>query len=204
MNHFDTIAEQWDQDPRRLVRARAVADAILEHVPGLEGKKGFEYGCGTGLLSFCLHPHLSSITLADNSEGMLSVLQQKIAASGLTHMHPVKLDLTTDPRPLYAYDLVYTLLTLHHIADTAHILQAFYDILTPGGTLCLIDLVQEDGSFHDEEFHGHNGFDTEALEQQLEEAGFHHVSCRICYEVVKKKGDGVERRYPLFLITGSK
>jgi ubiquinone/menaquinone biosynthesis C-methylase UbiE len=48
-------------------------------------------------LSFALQEDLGQITLADTSQGMLDVLSEKIAASGVTNMHPVRLDLSTDP-----------------------------------------------------------------------------------------------------------
>ena len=49
------------------------------------------------------------------------------------------------------FDLVYTLMTLHHIPDTAKILGSFQALLQPGGVLCIADLDKEDGSFHSHE-----------------------------------------------------
>ncbi len=75
---FDQRAKTWDDDPMKAARAQAVADAIRARVPLAPTMTGLEYGCGTGLLSFALHPNLGRIALADNSAGMLAVLQQKI------------------------------------------------------------------------------------------------------------------------------
>ncbi len=54
-----------------------VADAIRKAVPLSKEMKAFEYGCGTGLLSFALQPDLGEITLADTSQGMLEVLARR-------------------------------------------------------------------------------------------------------------------------------
>src|ERR1035437_8778978 len=117
MNEFDQKAKNWDDDPVRVSRARAVADAIRKHVPLTPDMSAMEYGCGTGLLSFELRGDIGPITMADSSDGMLLVLRDKIAALGAVNMNPVKLDLAVDRVPDDRFDLVYTLMTLHHIPD---------------------------------------------------------------------------------------
>ena len=93
MTNFDERARDWDSDPKKVERARAVAEAIRKALPLSANMTALEYGCGTGLLSFALQEDLGEITLADTSQGMLDVLSEKIAASGVTNMHPVRLDL---------------------------------------------------------------------------------------------------------------
>ena len=99
MTNFDERAKDWDSDPKKVERARVVADAIRKSIPLSNEMNALEYGCGTGLLSFALQSDLGQITLADTSQGMLDVLKEKIVASGMTNMHPVRLDLATDPIP---------------------------------------------------------------------------------------------------------
>ena len=76
--------------------------------------EALEYGCGTGLLSFALRPYLDAITLADNSAGMLEVVQEKISAAGAQNMFPVRLDLSIEPPLPRTYSLIYTMLAMHH------------------------------------------------------------------------------------------
>ena len=64
---FDSRARTWDDDPMKTARALAVAEAISARIPNLTGLCGFEYGCGTGLLSFALQPRLQHIARADSS-----------------------------------------------------------------------------------------------------------------------------------------
>jgi ubiquinone/menaquinone biosynthesis C-methylase UbiE len=199
MSDFDNKAKDWDEKPGRIERANAVAAAIREQVTLSRKMTAFEYGCGTGLLSFALQPFLGPIMLADSSTGMLEVIKEKIAASGIKNMTPLKLDLAVDPLPMERFDLVYTLMTLHHIPDTADILKKFLAILEPSGSLCVADLDKEDGSFHDYDFGGHNGFDRQQLKELLLQIGF--IKVRFTTPFAMKKAAQV---YPLFLVVAEK
>ena len=55
--NFDVKARTWDT-PEKAERAQAVADLIRSKVKLTRDMSGFEYGCGTGLLSFCLRDQL--------------------------------------------------------------------------------------------------------------------------------------------------
>lgn len=199
MNDFDEKARAWDSDPVKVERAKRAAAAIRRRVRLDRKMTALEYGCGTGLLSFALQPYLGPIVLADNSAGMLEVLRGKIAASGLTNMTPLRLDLATDPFPPQRYQLIYMLMVLHHIPDTDLILRQLFNMLERPGTLCIADLEAEDGSFHSSAFDGHHGFDREALCGLLLEAGFKRVRSSIFF---KNPRNG--RNYPLFLAVAEK
>jgi ubiquinone/menaquinone biosynthesis C-methylase UbiE len=204
MSNFDERAKDWDSDPKKVERARAVADAIRTAIPLSTQMKGLEYGCGTGLLSFALQSELGEITLADTSQGMLDVLREKIASADARNMHPVRLDLATDPLPEERYDLTYSLMTLHHIQDVGDILVKFRDLLAPKGYLLVADLDQEDGSFHtDGSTDVHLGFDRGELQKMVEESGFGNVSFSTAYEIKKKIGNE-EKTFPVFLMTAQK
>jgi SAM-dependent methyltransferase len=195
MDEFDLKAATWDLDPVKVERAARVAQAILAQAGPLEGVRGLEYGCGTGLLGFHLRPHLAHLTLADTSAGMLAVLREKIAARGLEGMEPLELDLARGPVPGLRFGLVASLLVLHHLKDTAGALRAFHALLEPGGLLAISDLDLEDGSFHGPGVDVHPGFDRTALAGHLEEAGFRDLRFSTPY-VMEKDG----ARYPLFLV----
>ena len=200
---FDSKAKTWDADPMKVARAEAVAVAIRAGVPLSTQMSGFEYGCGTGLLSFALRDDLDQLTLADSSPGMLDVLREKIATSGIANMHALQLDLTVDAPPAQRYDLIYSLMTLHHIPDTARTLRELHTLLAPGGHLCIADLEQEDGSFHDFDKSVHWGFAREALQQLAEQAGFRAVRFSSVFNIEKSKKDG-PRNYPVFLLIAEK
>jgi len=114
-------------------------------------------------------------------------------------MRTVKLDLLVDPMPAERYDIIYSLMTLHHVADTDRILRSFHATLTTNGLLCIADLDAEDGSFHGAGFDGHLGFDRARLGAQARKAGFATVEFSTVYEIEKEVG-GRSRRYPVFLM----
>ena len=132
-----------------------------------------------------LHGELQRITLADSSSGMLQVLQKKIDVSGVANMHPLKLDLTTDPMPTDRFDVIFSLMTFHHISDTGKILRDLYALLTEPGYLCIADLDSEDGSFHSADFDVHTGFDREALGQMARQAGFREIVFSTVFTISK-------------------
>jgi ubiquinone/menaquinone biosynthesis C-methylase UbiE len=204
MTNFDERAKDWDSDPKKVERARAVAEAIRNAIPLTQKMSALEYGCGTGLVSFVLQSDLGQITLADTSQGMLDVLGEKIAAAGVTNMHPTRLDLSTDPLPAERFDLTYSLMTLHHIEDAKGILKKFHALLKPSGILCIADLDKEDGSFHtDGTTDVHLGFERGELQQWVKDTGFADIKFSTAFEI-KKKIDDIEKTFPVFLLTARK
>jgi SAM-dependent methyltransferase len=200
----------------RVERAQAVAEGIRAALPLSSQLTALEYGCGTGLLSFALQPQLGHITLADSSPGMLAVLREKIAVANIQNtctahngrrcsagMTPVQLDLSVDPPPAERYQLIYTLMTLHHIPDTDRMLRAFYQLLDAPGHLCVADLDKEDGTFHEDEFHGHPGFDRDELGAKARHAGFKHIRFTTVFHM-RKEAAGAVKDFPLFLMIARK
>lgn len=186
MTNLDERAKDWNSDPKKVQRAFDVADAIRKVVPLSQEMSAFEYGCGTGLLSFALKDEFRHITLADTSQGMLDVLQEKITASGVTNMTPARLDLNTESVPLEKFYITYSLLTMHHIQDTEGILKKFHELLLPNGILLIADLDKEDGSFHtDGTTDVHKGFEQSKLQKQVEAAGFAGVKFVTAHTIKK-------------------
>jgi ubiquinone/menaquinone biosynthesis C-methylase UbiE len=204
VTNFDERAKDWDSDPMKVDRAKTVGEAIRRAIPLAENMSALEYGCGTGLLSFALQADLGQITLADTSQGMLDVLTEKIAAARVTNMRPLHLDLSADALPSERFDLTYSLMTLHHIPDTKDTLKKFHDLLAPGGWLCIADLDKEDGTFHtDGTTDVHKGFERGELQKWVEDAGFTGVKFSTAFEI-KKKIDGIEKIFPIFLLAAQK
>jgi hypothetical protein len=54
---------------------------------------------------------------------MHEVLQEKIDQNAITNMMPLYIDLLKDPLPDEKFDLIYSLMTMHHIIDTENILE---------------------------------------------------------------------------------
>ena len=204
VNPFDEKAKTWDSDPEKVIRARTVADAIAKEVPITPDFSALEYGCGTGLVGFFLAPSLGRIVMADSSKGMLAVLRGKIAGSRVTNMQPMELDLLRMEAPPEKFNLIYTLLTLHHVSDVDGILKTFHSMLKRPGYLCISDLDKEDGTFHGKDFKGHEGFDRAELHDKAEKAGFRNVRLSTVMELTKNSESGGKKVFPLFLMTAEK
>ncbi len=197
---FDTKAAGWDDDPKKWERARRVAQCLRAAVDLRADTRLFEYGAGTGMLSSELRDEVGSVTVADRSAGMLEVLRAKAAAGGsLEGAQVLDLDVLRDPLLSERFDLVATVMTLHHIPEIDQVVAALASLLDSGGHLAAADLEAEDGSFHDDEFDGHDGFEREHLRSLLTGAGLVDVAFGSC-GVVEKHG----RDYPLFLVTARK
>ena len=203
-SHFDDAAATWDEEPRRIALMKAVGEAILREARPGKDTDAFDYGCGTGLVSLYLLPHVRSATGADISDGMLAVLRKKLADHGIANMKAIRLDLERDPVPPERFGLVVTSMALHHIADTERVLRAFHELLLPGGTICIADLDTEPGLFHPPEIAAsvsHHGFDRGTLKRRLEQTGFVEARDITAHTLRRPIQDGTERDFPVFLIT---
>ncbi len=197
MATFDERAKDWDT-PEHVERAAAVAETIRAVVPIRERGRAIELGAGTGLLGLHFAGDLSDLLLTDPAPGMLEMADAKIAAAGLDNVRTARFELLADPLPDRGFDLVLSVLMLHHVRDTAGALRASFDLLAPNGHLALADLDAEDGSFHDATAEGihHHGFAREEVGRLAREAGFVDVRFSTATSV-EREG----RTYPLFLLT---
>lgn len=103
------------------------------------------------------------------------------------------------------YDVIYNSMVLHHIHDTKAIIENFYHLLNKDGYLCIVDLDEEDGSFHKEypEFDGHNGFNQNDLKYILISAGFKDIEANI-FLSDEKIIDGKKIKYSFFMMKARK
>jgi ubiquinone/menaquinone biosynthesis C-methylase UbiE len=199
--NFDEKAKDWDKDPLKLERAKVFAGEILKILGSYRPETAVEYGSGTGLVSFQLKNEFRSIILADTSRGMMEVLEEKAKRENLTSFRPMLIKDSAELLSLPPADVVYTLLTLHHVKDLDTAFSVFGRIIKKGGYLFIGDLVTEDGSFHyrDPEFDGHKGFSTADLNRRLAKEGFESITDKIFY-TIKRSDNGEIKEYPLFII----
>ena len=194
--HFDTAARDWDQRPLSQQLA-AVPERLLAQLPLQASDHVLDFGAGTGLLSVPIAPKVAQVTALDMSAAMLQVLDEK----GFANITPLQQDIFAGLPG--QYHAVVSCMALHHVADTAALLRAFAAALHSGGRIALVDLYQEDGSFHgDNQAKGvqHFGFAPEALQALAEQAGLMDIAFSEILRLQHSNGRG----YPLFLMTGRK
>lgn len=201
---FDDDAKNWDTE-KRSKRAKIVADEIRKTVGVLKNSSAMEFGCGTGLISFNLKDEFESITLVDSSTGMMDVLKSKIEKCKANNMFPYQVDIFDENSLNVKFDVIYNSMVLHHIHDVEAMTRRFHESLQEDGCLCIVDLDEEDGSFHKKypDFDGHNGFNQEELKRILMNVGFKNVESRTFYHAVKDVG-GEKVNYSLFLMKARK
>ena len=203
MNEFDLKAAGWDKNNVHLLRSEALAKQMNEKIHFFPEMKAMEFGAGTGLLSFMLKDMFASITLIDNSEEMIKICNEKIAASQSDHIHAIKIDLETKDIN-NKFDIIYSQMAFHHIGDINKMVAKFFNLLNENGILAVADLFPEDGSFHGEGFTGHKGFDPEWLEVRMRDAGFKNVTYTTPYVQKMADSNGHVSEYPVFLMIAEK
>ena len=205
---FNREASQWDENPRRRALALAVAKAIIDAVKPAKTMRALEFGCGTGLVTFEIAPLVERLSAIDTSCEMLTVLQEKISTSQVKNIEVSSIDLSSSSEADehdQSFELIYSSMTLHHIADTAGFLNRIANFLSPGGIIAIADLDLEDGLFHDDPFEKvHHGFDREKLSDQLKAAGLQVQSFETIYRFEKINRSGITAVYPVFLVTATR
>ncbi|KAI4954201.1 hypothetical protein J4E91_001911 [Alternaria rosae] len=180
---FSKEALEWDSNEKHVESTSKALEAIKRYVPAFKdgSNRGItiisttparltiiadldvlEIGCGTGLLSFMLAPHVRSLIGVDTADGMISAFDTKLADLPIEHPNLCSVNhfltnpdshelqsaavlLATHrgeaPSPPYSYrfDLVVSHLTLHHIPSMAEILATMHKCLKPGGVIALTD-----------------------------------------------------------------
>lgn len=154
---FNAEAAAWDAQPMVRAASQEALKAILARFQALGTDTShldiLEIGCGTGVLSSLLAPHVKSIVAVDAAEGMIDVLKQKIAKTEAPrNILPLSL-LLEDPEdpalppeepnktdgPRRKFDTITSQLVLHHIPDLEFVLRTMYGCLKPGGCVALTD-----------------------------------------------------------------
>ncbi len=202
-DYFDKAAVIWDKDPGRMQMAKTIADAMINvlHPDGTE--RVMDYGTGTGNIALRIAPHVKEIIAVDSAIGMLEVLKEKLRSDGITTIESREWSVGQDTAALPAFNLIVSLMTLHHVKDTSVAARTFFELLLPGGRIAIADLDSDNGEFHDAPgIAEHEGFDRKNLQRIFEEAGFDAVRFSEGATIHKTSSrTGKPRVFTIFLMT---
>jgi tRNA (cmo5U34)-methyltransferase len=204
MSEFDIKAADWDRNPMHWDRSVAIVEEIRRSIPLKGNMTALEYGAGTGIASFLMKDDLKEITMMDNSTEMVRIMKEKIEAAKVANIKVLNFDLEHDDHDAGKFDLIFTQMVLHHVADIESIIYKFGKMLNAGGFLAIADLYTEDGSFHGEGFSGHNGFDPESLSAILSKNRFSKIAHRSCFIIDRKITELEAKHYEVFLLTAKR
>ncbi len=194
MSHFNSQANQWDT-PEKITQNKAYSELIKKHLSHTSGIKILEVGCGTGLLGSQFLNHDNSLLGIDTSEGMLKVFSEKFNSNPLVSAR--LLNLEEEELNNEKFDLIISSMAFHHLKNPAKMLAKLSGYLNPNGLIAIIDLDQEDGSFHpDPKNMGvhHFGFSETQTNQWAKSARLTKKPREIAHTINKN-----DKQYPLFL-----
>ncbi len=197
-NLFDKKADNWDTQSIPQQLSKTIGPAIIENIELRPDMEVMDFGAGTGLLTSHIAPLVKSVTAVDISAAMLDRLTAKPELKEkVTACCQDILDKPLDKQ----FDLIISAMAIHHVKETALLLESFARHLKPGAQVALADLDSEDGSFHPPQTQGvfHLGFDREAFSLLLKKSGFEDVQFLTAHIIEK---DGTD--YPVFLVLARK
>ncbi|MCO4793179.1 MAG: class I SAM-dependent methyltransferase [Bacteriovoracaceae bacterium] len=162
MSHFNQVANEWDSE-FKVAMMQKLATETKKVLSLTEKINIMDFGCGTGLFGLEFSEHAKALTGIDTSEGMLEVFDQK--TKDYPEFESKNINLEEDSLD-QKFDLVISSMTFHHLNDPFKTLETLKSNLSGSGKIAIVDLDQEDGSFHpDNKRMGvkHFGFSKEKL-----------------------------------------
>jgi len=122
------VTEPWQlQLFRRSLKKRQTVDAMLAHLPSVQGRQCLEVGCGTGLTSHFLRERGGTWTSADFERDHVRSARQLVGDRVL------QIDDRSVPFRSGSFDLVAAINFLEHIEDDETFFAEMVRVLKPGG-----------------------------------------------------------------------
>jgi SAM-dependent methyltransferase len=130
---FDQLAADYD----RLgdLKAGGLPAAWLARQLPASGRRALDLGCGTGRHAALLAGCCEHVDAVDVSAPMLELARARRSRPNITYRHADLHDVSGAGR----YDVIVSLMTLHHVPDLPAALRHVRSLLAPGGRLLLAD-----------------------------------------------------------------
>lgn len=107
--------------------------AVRAMLPDLTGKRVADLGCGFGWASRWMRERGAAAVLGiDLSQNMIARAKRDTTDEAIEYRIA---DIETLSLPKAAFDLIYSALTFHYVADFASLIQMIHNTLVPGGDL---------------------------------------------------------------------
>ncbi len=149
-SYFDEVAPEWDSI-RRIFNDDALrARAVSRLVPS--GQKVVELGTGTGVLAMELARLGAQVIAVDHSSRMLEAARSKGGASGVSGIEWKEADACDLPLGDAEADAAFAHMALRYLPDPPRALGEMARVTRPGGTLVVIDFVENDAEWMAVEF----------------------------------------------------
>lgn len=177
---FDSVAGRLGRDYVPGKSWKGVAEALLRLMPPMTIA---DLGAGEGAFALLLAQRAKRVIAVDNSAKMIEVGQEQARKNGVKNLEFRLGDMEEIPIKTGAVELVFFSQSLHHALHPEHALAESARILSPGGRIVILDLVQhrfeEARELYADEW---LGFSEAELEAMLEKAGFRNVQTSVVHK----------------------
>jgi ubiquinone/menaquinone biosynthesis C-methylase UbiE/DNA-binding transcriptional ArsR family regulator len=177
---FDSVAGRLGRDYVPGKSWKGVAEALLRLMSPMTIA---DLGAGEGAFALLLAQRARRVIAVDNSARMIEVGQEQARKNGVKNIEFRLGDMEEIPIKAGAVDLVFFSQSLHHALHPERAIAETWRILTAGGRVVILDLVQhrfeEARELYADEW---LGFSEAELEAMLEKAGFRNVQTSIVHK----------------------
>jgi len=177
---FDSVAGRLGRDYVPGKSWKGVAEALLRLMPPMAIA---DLGAGEGAFALLLAQRARKVIAVDNSAKMIEVGREQAQRNGVKNIEFRLGDMEEVPIKTGAVDLVFFSQSLHHALHPERAVAEAARILSPGGRVVILDLVQhrfeEARELYADEW---LGFSEAELEAMLEKAGFRNVQATIVHK----------------------
>ncbi len=191
---FNAIADHWDTLSREILGEFDLAGAVCAAMP-TDCRVAVDLGCGTGLVLEKMRLHAHKVIGVDGSPRMLELARRRLVPESpiLLSSEAVPFPDERPPAPLSLRigeldhlplrdgeaDFANISMVLHHLSDPGPALAEIRRVLCPGGLVMVTDFDRHTQERMRSDYGDRwLGFDRDALERLLKEAGLIFLSCR--------------------------
>lgn len=168
---FAGAAAEWDRMRVELYGPGFVPAALAAMLPATWTVA--DLGCGTGVLTAQIAPHVAKVIGIDNSPEMLAAARRRVGDAANVELREG--DVQAPPLDDGSCDAVLLVLVLSYLADPAAAVARAAKALTPGGRLVIVDLLPHDRDDFRRQMGQHAmGFSLDAMRDMLAAQHLHH------------------------------
>lgn len=135
---FDQVA--WDYDRLGELNGRDHVGRWLEHVVLPGGRRALDLGCGSGKHAILLAARFEHVDAVDLAAPMIAVARARRQLANISYRQADLHDVDGAAQ----YDLVLSVMTLHHVPDLHAALARIRRLVAPGGRLVIVDVYDID------------------------------------------------------------
>jgi 2-polyprenyl-3-methyl-5-hydroxy-6-metoxy-1,4-benzoquinol methylase len=131
---FDDFADKYDR--RDELNGGWITDWLRGLLAGRHGNSALDLGCGTGRVALLLAEHYDHVRAVDLSPDMIEIARAKRPHPRVSYEQGDLAGVTG------SFDLVVSIMVLHHVPDLPTTLNHIAELVAPGGRAVVIDAAQ--------------------------------------------------------------